>query len=83
MEVSYYITIWRHSLEDHDLNYSVLVLWNVCVNAFLTFTLDGGKWSPSRVDRFTPAERASGTRWIGGWVGPRIGLDAVEKKEPG
>jgi len=25
--------------------------------------------------RFTPTERASGTHWPGGWVGPRAGLD--------
>jgi hypothetical protein len=24
-------------------------------------------------------ETASGTHWIGGWVGPRAGMDAVEK----
>jgi hypothetical protein len=29
---------------------------------------------------FTPGERAPGTNWIGGWVGPRVGLDSVEKK---
>jgi hypothetical protein len=28
--------------------------------------------------RFTPGERAPGIHWIGGWVGPRAGLDAVE-----
>jgi hypothetical protein len=28
---------------------------------------------------FTPGERAPGTHWIGGWVGPRAGLDDVEK----
>jgi hypothetical protein len=27
-----------------------------------------------------PRERALGTRWVGGWVGPRAGLDAVTKK---
>jgi len=26
-----------------------------------------------------PKERAPGTHWIGGWVGPRAGLDAVAK----
>jgi hypothetical protein len=31
----------------------------------------------SRPGRFTPRERAPGTCWIGGWVGPRAGLDAV------
>jgi hypothetical protein len=31
-----------------------------------------------------PRERASGTHWIGGWVGPRAVLDAVVKgKIPG
>jgi hypothetical protein len=30
-----------------------------------------------------PKERASGTHWIGGWVGPRAGLDtAVKRKIP-
>jgi hypothetical protein len=28
---------------------------------------------------FNPGERAPGTHWIGGWVGPRAGLDDVEK----
>jgi hypothetical protein len=35
-------------------------------------------WSPSRPGRFTPGERAPGTHWIGGWVGPRAGLDDAE-----
>jgi hypothetical protein len=26
-------------------------------------------------------ERAPGTHWIGGWVGPRAGLDAVMKRK--
>jgi hypothetical protein len=29
--------------------------------------------------RFTPGERAPGTHWIGGWEGPRDGLDAMGK----
>jgi hypothetical protein len=28
---------------------------------------------------FTPGERASGTHWTGGWVGPRDSLNNVEK----
>jgi hypothetical protein len=36
-----------------------------------------GEWSASRPGRFTPRERAPVTHWIGGWVGPRAGLDAV------
>jgi hypothetical protein len=48
---------------------------------FLTSALDGGEWSVSRTGRFTPGERARGTHWIGGWMGPRGGLDAVEKRK--
>jgi len=37
----------------------------------------------SRLGRFIPRERASGTNWIGGLVGPRAGLDAgVRRKIP-
>jgi hypothetical protein len=35
-------------------------------------------WSVSRSGRFTPRERAPGTHWVGGWVGPKTGLDAVK-----
>jgi hypothetical protein len=28
-----------------------------------------------------PWEKAPGTNWIGGWVGPRPGLDNVEKRK--
>jgi len=43
----------------------------------LTSTLDGGEWSVSRRGQFTPREKARDTHWIGGWVGPRTGLDTV------
>jgi hypothetical protein len=46
----------------------------------LTSALDGGELSASRPGQFTPRERASSTHWIGGWVGPRAGLDTVSKK---
>jgi hypothetical protein len=46
-----------------------------------TSALDGGEWSTSCPGRFTPRERAPGTHRTGGWVGPRIGLDAVAKKK--
>jgi hypothetical protein len=42
---------------------------------FLTSALDEGEWFASRPCRFTPGERAPGTHWIGGCVGPRAGLD--------
>jgi hypothetical protein len=30
---------------------------------------------------FTPGERTSGTHWIGGWVGPRAGLDTGARRK--
>jgi hypothetical protein len=39
----------------------------------------GRQWSTSRPGRFTPGERATGTHWIEGWMGPRSGLDDVEE----
>jgi hypothetical protein len=47
---------------------------DVQFHVFLTMALVGGEWSASRPGRFTP-----GTHWIGGWVGPRAGLDNVKK----
>jgi hypothetical protein len=52
---------------------------NVQIHVFLNSALEEGKWSASRPCRFTPGERAPGTHWVGGWVGPRVGLDAVKK----
>jgi hypothetical protein len=43
----------------------------------LTWAIDGGEWS----GRFTPKESATGTHWIGGWVGPRAVLDSVVKRK--
>jgi hypothetical protein len=45
---------------------------------FLTSMLDGGEWSPSRRGRLTPGKESLVTSGIGGWVGPRAGLAAVE-----
>jgi hypothetical protein len=47
----------------------------------LTSAPDGDEWSVSCPSRFTPRERAPGTHWIGGWVGPRAVLDAVVKRK--
>jgi hypothetical protein len=43
--------------------------------------LDCGDRSDSRPGRFNPVKNTPGTHWIGGWVGPRTGLDAVEKRK--
>jgi hypothetical protein len=45
----------------------------VQLHVFLISTLDGGRWSASRA-----GERAPDTHWIGDWVVPRVGLDALE-----
>jgi hypothetical protein len=42
--------------------------------------LDGGEWLVSRSSHFTLGERAPDSHWIGDWVGPRAGLEAVEKR---
>jgi hypothetical protein len=47
----------------------------------MTMALDGGEWSASHPRCFTPRERAPSTHWIGQWVGPRAGLDEMEKRK--
>jgi hypothetical protein len=44
-------------------------------NVFLTLALVGGEWLASHPDHFITGERAPGTNWIGGWVGPRASLN--------
>jgi len=53
---------------------------DVELHSLLTSALDGGEWSASRPGRFTPKERASGTHWIRGWVGPRAGLGTMVRR---
>jgi hypothetical protein len=40
--------------------------------------LSGQLFSPTTLP---PGEGAPGTHWMGGWVGPRVDLDAVEKRK--
>jgi hypothetical protein len=49
---------------------------DVYIHVFLTSALVGSEWSAS-----LPGSFATGTHWIGGWVGPRAGLDDVEKRK--
>jgi hypothetical protein len=49
--------------------------------SFLILTLDGGEWSASCPPlRFNSKGKTSSTRWTGGWVGLRAGLDRIEEK---
>jgi hypothetical protein len=48
----------------------MLGVWRYSSIHYLTSTLDGGERSASDPGLFTPRERARGTHWIGGWVGP-------------
>jgi hypothetical protein len=47
----------------------------------LTTALDRREWSASRPERFTHIGSGPGTHSVGGWMGPRTGLDAAEKGE--
>jgi len=42
--------------------------------------LEDGGWSTSYRGRFIPGEAVPGIHWIGGWVSPGNGLDAVAKR---
>jgi hypothetical protein len=54
---------------------------DVWIHIFLTSALVGGKWSDSRPCRFAPGERAPGTHWIRGWVGPKAHLEDIGKRK--
>jgi hypothetical protein len=49
---------------------------------WMTSALVGGEWSASRTGRFTSAERAPDTHWVGGCVDRRIGLDEWRGEKP-
>jgi hypothetical protein len=52
----------------------------VSLHVFSTSALVAGELSASRPCRFNPRERAPSIHWIEGRVGPRAGLDDVEKR---
>jgi hypothetical protein len=49
-------------------------------HTFFTWATDGDESSASRSGLFRSGRRAPGTHWIGGWVEPRAGLNAAEKR---
>jgi len=50
-------------------------------HTFLNSALDGGEFSASCTGHFIPRETAPVTHWVVSWVGPRAGVDAVEKEK--
>jgi hypothetical protein len=52
---------------------------DVLIHVFSTSALVGGKWSALRPGSFTSGEKVPCTHWIGGWVGPRAGLENHEQ----
>ena len=42
----------------------------------MTSVLDGDEWSASRPYRFNP-----GSHSVGGWLGPRLGMDVYKKRK--
>jgi hypothetical protein len=68
------IPVFFNSAPRHE---GVLREWRYSSTHSLTSALDGSEWSASRSGRFIPRETDPGTKWIGGWVGPRAVLDAV------
>jgi hypothetical protein len=53
---------------------------DVYIHISLTSALVGGQWLASFPSRFIPGERAAGTDWVGGWVGPSAALDVGKRK---
>jgi hypothetical protein len=66
------------SVFNYVIKHNAVKAYGGIAPTFLTTALDGGEWSASRPDCFISRERAPGTHWVGGLVGPRAGLGAVE-----
>jgi hypothetical protein len=49
---------------------------HVEIHIFMTPALIAGEWSNSRPGRFTHR-----SHWIADWVGPKAGMDDVEKRK--
>jgi hypothetical protein len=50
------------------------------MHVFLTSALVEGYWPAALPGLLTSEERTPGAHWIGGWVGPRTGLDNVKRR---
>jgi hypothetical protein len=69
---------------DYLIKYYVMKMYGgvvVEIHVFLTSALVGVEWSGSRTGHFTSGERVPSTYYKGGWVGPRVGLNKLEKRK--
>jgi hypothetical protein len=51
------------------------------MQVILTSVIVGGEWSLSHPGRLIPGEKALRTHRTGGWLGPRAGLEDMEKEK--
>jgi hypothetical protein len=49
------------------------------MHVFFSSSLDGGELSSSLPGRFMPGVTVAGTHWVGDWMSPRTGLEALDK----
>jgi hypothetical protein len=47
------------------------------IDVSLTSEIYSSGWTTSRSVCFTRRDGAPGTHWVGGWLGPRVSLNAV------
>jgi hypothetical protein len=58
--------------------YRVVELW---IHVFLIMTLDGDEWSVSSPGRFNPGGQSPRYSLDKGWVGPKISIHEMERRE--
>jgi hypothetical protein len=72
------LSLWLTKSSVYHETYWGVGVW---IHEFLTWAVVGSEYSASSHYRFTPKEKARGTHRIGVWVGPRAGLDDVERRK--
>jgi hypothetical protein len=77
----YYAIKMYPSLTSAPCQKDVLGTGDMELHAFLTLALNGGERLASYPGQYIPRQRAPGTHWMEGWVGPRAGLDIVVKRK--
>jgi hypothetical protein len=80
------VAVWR-SWKKKKIKVSCYMPWRLMGErrynsySYWTSALDGGEWSASRPGRALPPGKGPPVHWIGGWVGPRAGLDAGARRK--